>query len=149
MKILLTDIDNKSKHRPIGYKEDVLSNGTIEGKYLIIDPRRYMELLDKYSKTNRVIPNGKECCNKKKMPPLTTQVKNATKAVGRIINTIANGDPIFLDDDGVNKRFEICKQCEKYSNGRCSDCGCFLKYKLKIRSEECPDYKWGQELINK
>ena len=42
-------------------------------------------------------------------------------------------------------RYEICKKCPKFSKfwKICSECGCFMPLKTKIRWAECPDGKWS------
>ncbi len=41
-------------------------------------------------------------------------------------------------------RISICKQCPMYDSifGRCKDCGCFLRAKVQLEGEECPQGKW-------
>ena len=41
-------------------------------------------------------------------------------------------------------RITICKQCPMYDSifGRCKDCGCFLRAKVQLAGEECPQGKW-------
>lgn len=51
MKILISSIKSKASSRPEGYIEDVLSQGVVEGDFLIIDPPKYKLLLDKYANT--------------------------------------------------------------------------------------------------
>ncbi|MAO20340.1 MAG: hypothetical protein CMJ25_06260 [Phycisphaerae bacterium] len=42
----------------------------------------------------------------------------------------------------ADQRLSICKKCTHYTSGRCSICGCILKYKTKMETEECPINKW-------
>ncbi|MFW6002226.1 MAG: hypothetical protein ACOCQD_02715 [archaeon] len=52
----------------------------------------------------------------------------------------------------IQERFQICLNCpklivkqKKLSNKKffkCGACGCFLGYKIKIKSEKCPLNKW-------
>lgn len=55
------------------------------------------------------------------------------------------------DEKLVITRLSICKGCEylKYKeiNGKiysvkCGHCGCYLKHKLKLSTENCPVGKW-------
>lgn len=43
-----------------------------------------------------------------------------------------------------NDRLSICKQCERYSMGRCLECGCFMKLKTTLANASCPLHKWTQ-----
>ena len=42
----------------------------------------------------------------------------------------------------ADKRMDICMLCPEYKNGVCSDCGCILRLKTKMLSENCPQNKW-------
>ena len=42
----------------------------------------------------------------------------------------------------AEQRIEVCKKCEYYTKGKCSICGCVLKYKTKMETERCPINKW-------
>lgn len=41
-----------------------------------------------------------------------------------------------------DSRIAICKTCDKYVNGVCSMCGCFVAIKSKLGSASCPIGKW-------
>lgn len=41
-----------------------------------------------------------------------------------------------------NKRLDTCFSCEHYNKGRCNICGCVLKAKTRLFTEECPIKKW-------
>lgn len=47
-------------------------------------------------------------------------------------------------DFSPKERMRICKKCPKYDAmfGRCRDCGCFLRAKVEMAGEECPQGKW-------
>jgi len=36
----------------------------------------------------------------------------------------------------------ICRICDHNLAGKCSICGCILKYKTKMDTEKCPIDKW-------
>jgi hypothetical protein len=44
----------------------------------------------------------------------------------------------------ADKRLTICEECDKYNpkTTRCSECGCFMRYKVMIPSSKCPIAKW-------
>lgn len=42
----------------------------------------------------------------------------------------------------VDKRLDICGTCEKFKDGRCLLCGCFMKLKAKLATGSCPIGKW-------
>ena len=52
--------------------------------------------------------------------------------------------PIWLKKEEAQKRFDICKTCEKIMLPvyMCSECLCFMKVKTKLTISECPLKKW-------
>ena len=44
----------------------------------------------------------------------------------------------------AQKRFDICKVCDSFEPklARCSECGCFMKVKVKLGRSQCPLGKW-------
>ena len=42
------------------------------------------------------------------------------------------------------KRLDICKVCERYDSifGRCKECRCFMRLKVKFSKSRCPLNKW-------
>lgn len=45
----------------------------------------------------------------------------------------------------ADKRYEICKKCEKFKTHLklCGICKCFMPVKTKLRGTSCPIGKWG------
>mgnify|MGYP006276806743 CR=1 FL=1 len=148
MRILLTDLIEKSKSRPSGYYDDVTSNGTIDGNYLIIDSTKYEDLLRKYGNSNTPCSacksNNNIINNNKKMPSLRVVANNAVNAAVRVANNIIANKQVFADDSTVENRKSICNNCEflNTEKQRCSKCGCYYKTKIKLQSETCPINKW-------
>jgi hypothetical protein len=46
------------------------------------------------------------------------------------------------DKETRTARMSICKSCDRYSNYRCSECGCFMKTKTILADAMCPIGKW-------
>lgn len=113
--------------------EDMLSAGHIAGDYLYIDQPNYIRLLRKYRSDNDKDMN---------FPPVPQLAKNAGQAMGRIASALLRGEKILVSEAEVARRREICKTCEFFKNGRCLKCGCFNKYKNKLKTEKCPIGKW-------
>lgn len=42
------------------------------------------------------------------------------------------------------QRFDICKKCPRFfaPTGQCKECGCFMRVKARIKSQNCPIGKW-------
>lgn len=45
----------------------------------------------------------------------------------------------------AQQRIRICKQCEHYRMFICSQCGCFMPAKTRLRNAKCPIDKWQAE----
>lgn len=47
-------------------------------------------------------------------------------------------------DELVNYRLEICKQCPFFMQAtqQCRKCGCFMKLKTRLENARCPINKW-------
>lgn len=41
-----------------------------------------------------------------------------------------------------DRRLDICKSCDKYNNGLCTECGCIMKWKTSLNDATCPLHKW-------
>ena len=72
----------------------------------------------------------------------------AASAASSALNWVKGGCTL-VDDSLFNARFEICKSCKDIDpiafagGGRCLQCGCALKVKLRLSTERCPAGKWG------
>ena len=49
---------------------------------------------------------------------------------------------VYSDSDIPEKRYAICKSCEKFKAFTCTECGCFMKAKTKLEKATCPLGKW-------
>lgn len=79
-----------------------------------------------------------------KPPSLLKMVGNLVKA------TVAESKAVILKEPPVSeveyqRRLKLCGTCDLFEKGtgRCMSCGCFMTYKAKMRSQQCPTGKWG------
>jgi len=59
------------------------------------------------------------------------------------------------DPDEAERRFKICRGCDKFDGEKCKVCGCFMEVKVTmkkhrelngdIRWTHCPEGKWGDK----
>lgn len=64
------------------------------------------------------------------------------KAIGKEAGAIAQG-AARVSDEERERRLDICAQCEFFTmSGRCSKCGCYMRFKAKLRAGQCPVGKW-------
>ena len=135
IKIKIEKIKEKSKYRPSGYLEDVMSYGKINGEFIEISKNDYEFLVDKYNNDSQNIPE----------PSKHDLISNFSVAVSK---WIAAGFPILKEND-FKERFKICSNCEfwnssaRFNLGKCNHnkCGC-TKFKLWMETESCPIGKW-------
>lgn len=77
------------------------------------------------------------------LPTLGTIAANiAMAAVDETLARLSGMPPISEGD--INRRLSICSECNRFrpSDQRCSLCGCFLDFKTRLRSQDCPLGKW-------
>lgn len=76
----------------------------------------------------------------KEYPPILEQGKNLLSSVS---NFIRSGFELTPDEE-YKKRLDICNNCPSLDQkaGRCTECGCFIKTKAKLKSDQCPLGKW-------
>jgi hypothetical protein len=79
--------------------------------------------------------------------------QSAVKAVKDEVKAKAKKQPPVSKEE-QEKRLNICKECEFFTPNikdlperhrkqeRCIKCGCFMKFKAKLRSQSCPIGKW-------
>ena len=63
-----------------------------------------------------------------------------------------NGDVEFLDlfnpkqpksdQELIDYRMSICRECPFFTGKRCRKCGCFMALKTTLRQAQCPIGKW-------
>jgi len=45
----------------------------------------------------------------------------------------------LVDEETYNKRFEVCKGCEKFEYGStCALCGCVMQVRARLKDGKCP-----------
>ena len=70
-------------------------------------------------------------------------VRNAAKAVKRVVIAKAKGESVMLDEQTVTLRLKACEGCPHLSKARrCLKCNCFVDLKAALATESCPAGKW-------
>lgn len=123
MKFSLKELEEHSKKRPQGYYNEVLSLS------IKINNNEY-ELSDE---------NFSFLAQKYRTPSLFEITKNLIQATNQAIS-----DPTLRSQEEIEKITKICISCPfLVEDGfRCGVCGCFLKWKARLRSWKCPKGKW-------
>ena len=60
---------------------------------------------------------------------------------------LLGGRDVIADFKDIENRIQICRSCEYKSgdalkNMKCQLCECRIRYKVRLTSSTCPDYKW-------
>ena len=65
-------------------------------------------------------------------PSLFQQATNAVRAVGSVVASVVQGEPVLASQEDQDRRLAICHSCEFWdaAQGRCSKCGCSQHGKL-------------------
>lgn len=85
-----------------------------------------------------------KCEDTPELPPIKKQVYDFIGTARDVIVGVLTGDGVRVTKQVANQRFNICYGCEyliKETN-RCSQCGCFMKTKVKFKKAYCPVHKW-------
>jgi hypothetical protein len=130
MKLRISKVYDAAPTRPSGYVEDVLSRGVVDGEWLTIPDEEYEDLKQKYRPQQELPSMGKMMLNA--FHAAEDEVKARAKRMKP------------LDPEEIDRRYAICQTCEFFiaDQGRCSKCGCFMKFKSQLRSQHCPEGKW-------
>jgi len=65
------------------------------------------------------------------------------KALADEARAALNQRPSVSDKEAA-MRLRQCLHCDLFikEQGRCSRCGCFMRFKIRMRSQSCPLGKW-------
>lgn len=79
-------------------------------------------------------------------PSIFTQLFTLSKA---LTTQIIAGCPAASDEE-VKNRSEACSICPSLNKEeyRCTECGCYLKYKIPWKTSTCPLDKWEKDKEN-
>lgn len=70
--------------------------------------------------------------------PIATQASNLFESV---VAFVGDGCGI-VDDAQYHTRLEICRECDRRTENRCSACGCFIRVKARGRIFRCRIGRW-------
>ena len=73
--------------------------------------------------------------------PLT---KDTVSDINKAVKDVLSMSHVTKQEQG--RRLSVCQTCEHKRGTRCNLCGCFINYKSKLKSSECPLGKWSTAL---
>jgi hypothetical protein len=82
--------------------------------------------------------------DRKALPPLAKQAKNFIGSMFNMAKESLKGKAI-VDEDTYRIRLETCDLCIHRSGDRCSECGCVLRLKAGVATDDCPKGKWPKK----
>lgn len=80
-------------------------------------------------------------------PSILEQAKSLGISLHELVGRAMNMQRTIASREAQKERTNICKGCEFFDEEqeRCSQCGCFVKYKVAMSWETCPVDKWGAD----
>ena len=76
-------------------------------------------------------------------PDIFKMGANLVSSLTKEVKARATGQAKTVSENERSKRLEICAGCEFYTDaGRCAKCGCFMKFKSRLRTGSCPIGRW-------
>lgn len=81
------------------------------------------------------------------MSSFLQKMKMAAATAKGVIEAQLEGKELLVSDEEFSARLDICSGCPKRiepipNAPQCSECGCFLKAKAKLKAATCPEKKW-------
>lgn len=79
------------------------------------------------------------CCSDK---PSVLSLKDLSLNAGLALSKYVIAGMPNLTRESREKRLATCENCGLLVDSRCSKCGCFVKIKSWMQTENCPEGKW-------
>lgn len=90
-----------------------------------------------------VCPENTPCADELKLPGMLEMAKNLMNDSAKIAANALSGNATLVEDFVRVNRLSICGGCPRFtSEGRCLECGCFMKIKAAFVTSKCPLEKW-------
>lgn len=80
----------------------------------------------------------------KDLPSFTDMLKNLADTAKDVASGVVHGEGVFVTEEIYIHRMNICNGCEFFrkEDKRCSQCGCFMEAKTRLKKAFCPTHKW-------
>lgn len=66
--------------------------------------------------------------------------KDYEENIGKYIAKIKEEDK--ADKEVYEQRLDICRECDKLTEGTCQKCGCYVEIRAFVKRNKCPANKW-------
>jgi len=81
-------------------------------------------------------------CENCQFPSKSEMVKNVAFSFVNVVGEAFRTGKLVATKEEIKNRMNICETCPYKVENRCSECGCFLTYKVGLNAEKCPKGKW-------
>ena len=81
----------------------------------------------------------------KDLPSFKDMAKGLFGTATDVVKGALHGEGVFVNEEVYNARISICGGCEFFrtDDKRCTQCGCFMEAKTRLKKAFCPVHKWG------
>lgn len=82
--------------------------------------------------------------SKLSLPSLKEMAFSFTSTLKDAVVKAAHEGTVLAGNMTLAKRMDTCTKCEFliHESSRCSKCGCFMNYKVRLAASKCPLNKW-------
>lgn len=80
----------------------------------------------------------------KELPSFKDMVKSLAGTMKDVAGGVLHGEGLLVTEQIYNERMSVCNGCEffRQEDKRCSQCGCFMEAKTRLKKTYCPIHKW-------
>jgi len=80
----------------------------------------------------------------KELPSFADMAKSLLNTTKDVASGIIQGEGLLVTEEVYNTRMNICNGCEFFvhKSKRCTQCGCFMEAKTRLKKTFCPIHKW-------
>lgn len=80
----------------------------------------------------------------KELPSLKQMAKNLLGTAADVAKGVVHGEGLLVFQEVYDERIKTCEGCEFFrkEDRRCSQCGCFMEAKARLKKAYCPVHKW-------
>lgn len=80
----------------------------------------------------------------RELPSLTDMAKGFLGSAKDVLSGIVHGEGALVTEEVYVTRMSLCNVCEFFrkDDKRCTQCGCFMEAKTRLKKTYCPVHKW-------
>ena len=132
----------KNKENKNVYKSTILNNKIVytvknANSGLVEDRSLVEEEFTNDFKLNLIPTNIKKNNTTLPVLPVVKDLKHFAKGAVKAVKAMT-----LPETEESKTRLAVCHKCDKWTGTSCKVCGCFVKLKVKIPQEKCPEGKW-------